>query len=220
MEQEIVNTIRQVASQLVKTLKTVYLNKRVLEKLPESSEFENLRLKLYDRSIQESEFTLLGDFADRTLEELGPAHEVRYRVFHHPSGAYLLQYIFEQQRIIELGSFYEQGGGMSTSNAWASRHLDNIPDWAVHHVTPDKSWNEIWDWHKQRMGAAALKNLSILRFKDLEEFLKLNLKRMELEQLYRQQIPGFVKEKELQAYLEQPQEIRETFYKELIKNSY
>lgn len=220
MEQEVVNTIRQVASQLVKTLKTVYLKKRVLEKLPESPEFENLRLKLYDRDILKSDFTLLGDFADRTLEEISPSHEVRYRVFAHSSGAYMLQYIFEQQRIIEVGSFFEGGGGMSTSNAWASRHLENVPDWAVHHVTPDKSWEEIWDWHKQRMDVAALNGFSILGFKHLDEFLKLNLSRMEFEQVFRQQIPGFVRENELQAYLEQPQEIRETFYKELIRNSF
>lgn len=220
MEQEVVNTIRAVAGQLVKTLKTVYLKKRVTEALPPSSEFEHLRLKLYDKAIQEESFFLLGDFADRTLEEISPSHELRYRVFAHPEGAYLLQYIFENQRIVELGSFFEDGGGLSTTNAWASRHLENVPDWSVHHVTPDNGWKEIWDWHKQRLEVAELQGLSILRFQTLEEFLKLNQQRMEFEQAYRQQIPGFVRENELQAYLEQPQEIRETFYKELIRNSF
>lgn len=220
MDQEIIDSIRQVASQLVTTLKTVYVTPRVLEPLEAPQAHEHVRLGLYQKQMQEAGFEFLGDYADRTLEKLGSAHEIRYRLAKHQNGAYLLQYLFDNQRIIEIGHHFQSGGGMVTSNAWASRHLENVDDWAAHYVTPDKTWEEIWQWHLQRLEAAHLQGLGILGFETLEEFLKLSLDKLEREQAYRQNIPGFVRENELRAYLEQPFEIREQFYKELVRNSF
>lgn len=219
MDQQIIESIRSVASQLVHTLKTIYVEERVLEPLPSPKDYEHLRLSLYESAMIEAGFQVLGDYADRTLESISPAHEIRYRVSIHPNGAYLLQYIFDNQRVIEMGHFFESGGGISTSNAWASRHLKSMDSWDVHHVTPDKTWDEIWAWHQQRLTLAELNGLRILRLNTLEDFLKLTLIKLKEEQTYRQSIPGFVQEDELQAYLEQPTEIRERFYKELIETS-
>ncbi len=219
MDIEILNTIRGIASRLAETLEVVYTVPRVMEALPTPAADEFVRLSVFEKSMKAEGFRFVGDFADRTLEQLGEDHMIRYRVALHPNGAYLLQYIFDGQRIIDIGHYFEKSGGISTTNAWASRHLDSMSGWDVHFVTPDKTWEEIWSWHIQRLDAALIRGEVAEKIVDLDAYLALSSKKVLKDQIYRQSIPGYVREHELQAYLEQPKDIREQFYKELIRTT-